>query len=335
MLFPAAATAYLNMRTMQGGRYIERNTEKNYRNYARSLGLFFGGLPLYKIHLGHIRQYQQARVTGSSPFIRSRRPHEAPAPCSTKPQHVNQELCMLRAIMRRAEAWTAELEENYEELIEQESEIPRALSPEEQQRWIDTARKQTRWHVAYCYSLIAFDTTMSTNEMRSLRLGDINLHHQTVNIPWSGSKNRYRHRSVPLESADCLWAMQQLLDRARGMGAHDPQHFLFPFVKGHVPDLRRPMTVQGLKKLWQEVREATGLMQFRMYDTRHTAITRMAEGGVPIAVIMAKAGHISPKMTQHYTQISAQMQRRWAKHMEDIKKMPTPDWTHEQRRAMA
>jgi hypothetical protein len=61
----------------------------------------------------------------------------------------------------------------------------------------------------------------------------------------------------------------------------------------------------------------------------------MAEGGVPIAVIMAKAGHISPKMTQHYTQISAQMQRRWARHMEDIKKMPTPDWTHEQRRAMA
>jgi hypothetical protein len=66
------------------------------------------------------------------------------------------------------------------------------------------------------------------------------------------------------------------------------------------------MSVQGLKKPWQEVREATGLLQFRMYDTRHTAITRLAEGGVPVTVIMDLAGHISPRMTQHYTHVSEQ-----------------------------
>jgi hypothetical protein len=66
------------------------------------------------------------------------------------------------------------------------------------------------------------------------------------------------------------------------------------------------MSVQGLKKPWQEVREASGLIQFRMYDTRHTAITRLAENGVPVTVIMDLAGHISPRMTQHYTHVSEQ-----------------------------
>lgn len=332
MLFPKAAEFYLNTRTLQGGRYIEKTTEKNYRNYMRSLGLFFGNLQLNKIHLGHIRQYQTARLAGAEPFIRPRRPGQLPGPCPTKPQHVNQELCMLRAVMRRAEAWGAELEENYEELIEQMSEIPRALSPEEQAHWLNTARKREGWQTVLCYSLVAFDTTMSTNEIRSLRLGDINMHHQTINIPWAGAKNRYRHRSIALESADCLWAMEWLMDRVRKMGAHDPQHYLFPFVQGHNPDFRKPMTVQGLKKPWQEVREASGLMQFRMYDTRHTAITRLAEAGMPIAVIMSKAGHVSPRMTQHYTHISSQMQRKWTKFMEETKKQPRPDWTFERRK---
>jgi hypothetical protein len=64
------------------------------------------------------------------------------------------------------------------------------------------------------------------------------------------------------------------------------------------------MTESGIKKLWEEVRLASGLREFRPYDTRHTAITRPAEGGVPISTIMKRAGHVSAKMTDHYTHIS-------------------------------
>jgi hypothetical protein len=66
------------------------------------------------------------------------------------------------------------------------------------------------------------------------------------------------------------------------------------------------MTVSGLKKPWEEVREASKLTWFRQYDCRHTAITRLAEGGTPMATIMKRAGHVSPKMTDHYTHISDQ-----------------------------
>ena len=69
-----------------------------------------------------------------------------------------------------------------------------------------------------------------------------------------------------------------------------------------------PMNVSGMNKRWEEVRIATGLKAFRQYDCRHTAITRMAEAGVPVSVIMSFAGHISPHMTRHYTHISEQSQ---------------------------
>jgi len=35
----------------------------------------------------------------------------------------------------------------------------------------------------------------------------------------------------------------------------------------------------------------------------------MAEAGIPIATIMARAGHCSPKMTAHYTNISSYAER--------------------------
>jgi integrase len=55
-----------------------------------------------------------------------------------------------------------------------------------------------------------------------------------------------------------------------------------------------------------------GLNWLRPYDLRHTAITRMAEAGVPIHVIMSFAGHMSAKMQLHYTSISMASKREWA-----------------------
>jgi hypothetical protein len=147
---------------------------------------------------------------------------------------------------------------------------------------------------------------MSTNEIRALKLRDVNLPAQVLTVSSEGSKNRYRQRTIPLREPQTLWAMEQLIKRAWEMGSREPDHYIFPFVVGHNPMPHKPMSVQGLKKPWQEVREATGLLQFRMYDTRHTAITRLAEGGVPVTIIMDLAGHISPRMTQHYTHVSEQ-----------------------------
>jgi integrase len=109
------------------------------------------------------------------------------------------------------------------------SSMSRALTPEEQRRWLDAARSSPRWDVVYWYSLLAFDTCMSTNEIRALRLGDVNLQQRVLTVPVEGSKNFHRHRSIPIVSDGALWAVDSLLRRARELGAREPQHYLFPF----------------------------------------------------------------------------------------------------------
>lgn len=46
-----------------------------------------------------------------------------------------------------------------------------------------------------------------------------------------------------------------------------------------------------------------GLQAVRFHDLRHTAITTMAEKGLPEQTIMAQVGHVSHEMMKTYTHI--------------------------------
>lgn len=333
MLFEQAAAEFIALRSMAPGaapaaQYVRKNTEKAWRRHSSSLALFFGGMPLSAIHWYNMRAYQQVRVAGDPPFIRKRRPHEQPAPCPVLPQQVNQELGFLKRLKKMALCWSAEDQLYFMELQDQESEVLRCLTPEEQARWLDVSRSRARWELVHWYSLAAFDTTMSTNELRLLQIGNINLQQRMISVPWPAAKNKYRKRLIALESADVLWAFDRLLGRAAEMGAHGPLHYLFPFRITRAlqcyPD--RPMTDSGLKRVWQEVRDATGLTWFRPYDTRHTGATRLAEQGTPVDIIMARMGHASKRMHAHYTHISVQAQRRWLRGTPERGYAPRTDW---------
>lgn len=292
-------------------RYILPRTGESYEEYRRSLCLFFGSLRLEKIHIGHIRCYQDLRAGGEAPFVRLRRPHEKiPRPLAVTAKKVNQELSMLRQILKRAYCWTAELKELYEPLMEERGGIPRALTPAEQQHWLSVAGRDPEWEVVYWYSLLAFATTMGTNEMRALRICDIDLGTRFVYVCKDGAKNRFRERSIPLVEDAPFEAAKALLARAAAMGATAPDHYVFPFRKRRKTNAELHMTVSGIKAPWNEVRRASGLLQFYPYATRHTAITRMAESGIDFPMIQSFAGHISERMTRHYIQICDQAKRR-------------------------
>lgn len=336
--FGVAADRWMESRSINAlagaitARYIRKNTETSYRKYIRTLKLFFDGHILGEIHLGHFGTYQHARVQGLEPFVRYRRPQDAkerivdgvrtPAKgktsCPVKPKKVKQELNLLIHILKRANCWTGEMEEMYKEqtlIDEEEDDIPRALDPQEQRHWLDIARMKTEWNLVYWYSLLAFGTCMSTDEIRGLRLGDVNLFQRVIVVKRKTAKNKYRARTIELVGADVLWALEQLIARAEELGAREPQHYLFPW-REHIGkyDPSKGMSESGMKKYWYEVRAASGLRWFRLYDTRHTAITRLAEAGVPTDVIMSRAGHVSEKMRRHYTHISQSAQRKWLEH---------------------
>lgn len=341
LTFAEAASRWLESRAPIHGavRYLRENSLTSYQNYIKTLNLFFAEMPLRKIHAGHFREYQRARSRGDEPFVRFRRPQDAMSrtlpngtvlppkgktPCPAKPKKINQELGLLKSIMQRAGCWGAELEQYHQPLLDDQDEIPRSLTPHEQKLWLEVSRMSPKWNIVYWYSILAFDTCMSTDELRGLRLGDINMFQRVLRVPRKSAKNHYRERTIELVGGDVLWAVEQLLLRARDLGATEPQHYLFPSRTARDNfDPTQPMSESGIKRQWNDVRNASKLTWFRQYDCRHTAITRLAESGVPIDIIMARAGHVSEKMRRHYTHISQSAQRRWMEHAYQLQADPS------------
>lgn len=325
-------------RAVQRGQYVRRNTLKAYLRQTAALELFFGGMRLKDIDWANMREYQMARVAGAAPFVRFRRPQDAkprklaggvvlpprgPTPCPAKPQQVNQELDFLKRLKRMAGCWTDDDRQWHQSLQEEESDVPRALTPDEQTQWLELARSRRRWWGVYLYSLVAFDSCCSPGELRLLQLGNVRLEHGILKIPWPAAKNPYRHREIAIESAETLWALNELMLRARVRGAGDratrPADYLFPLRdrKTRRYDPTRPMSSSGFKRAWNEVREecarlypdAMGFRNFRQEDTRHTGATRLAEAGIGADIIAARMGHCNTTMRLHYTHIFVDAQR--------------------------
>jgi len=311
LLYPEAFRLWIAHRTMEAGTlavdasYLSRRTLRDYRACSGALEKFFFGLKLSEIHPGHLREYQRARaVCDRGVGVWSR-------PCGAN--RIRKEIGLLLRILRAAKVWGEDQALAFQPLRAVENDVPRAMEPAEQQRFLAAAASRAQWQFVYWYAVVALQTTASTNELRSLRLADVMLAQGVLQIRREGAKNKYRIRTIPLETPELVWALGQLIERARSLGAAAPHHYLFPIqeAKGRY-DPTRPMSDSGLKKRWDAVRSAAGLPWLRPYDLRHTAITRMAEAGTPIQVIMAFAGHMTLRMQQHYTAISMMSRRQWA-----------------------
>ncbi|MGC9158744.1 MAG: hypothetical protein ACP5FH_07100 [Terracidiphilus sp.] len=250
-------------------RFISPRTERDLRQYARSASKFFGRLTLGEIHAGHLREYQRARAVCDQECGSWEQPAGA--------NLIRKEVGTVIRVMRATGAWTAHHEDAFEPLLTVTSDVQRAMSPDEQHRWLRVAASREAWRIVYDWSVVALQTTAASNEMRALRFGDIFLEEGIIQIRSEGAKNRFRIRTIPLQTPEVVWAMRSLMERARTLGTNGPHCYLFPFhVTADRYDALRPMTVWGLRKHWEEVRAAAALEWLRIYDLRHTAITRMA-----------------------------------------------------------
>ena len=123
-----------------------------------------------------------------------------------------------------------------------------------------------------------------------------------------------RHREPALNDLGA-WAVNQLLTRARLLGATEPGHYLLPADlskhtkhadplkggKGYDPTRHQ----SSWDSAWENLKKAAGLPDLRFHDLRHTHITHAVESGVPIEVVMAQVGHLSAEMTRHYTHLGS------------------------------
>jgi hypothetical protein len=316
MRFDEAALCFLKSRTAPdslAGRiqYIAPRTLRDYGCYLKTLGQFFGQLHLDEIHIGHLAEYQRCRAVGDG-FVRvvgnCKGAAPVPSPCGAI--KINSELGVLKKLMTEAGAWTPELTACYRRYQVLDSEIERALSPDQQEHYLRVAVSNPEWCRVFWYSIIAFHLTFSSDEMRTIRIGDINLTHQIVGVNRRYGKNKKRRREIPIGDAMCMWALDRLIEWCRERGGGMSHHYLFPIrVTRGEWDHEKPMSSTGLRKPFEEVRLAAGLPWFKLNGMRHTAITRLAENGVAIAIIKARAGHMTDRMSEHYTHISEQAHR--------------------------
>lgn len=305
MKFPDAFETWLASRTGGGikessVKYITPSSEETYRDYAKALGKFFGNLTLSEIHDGHLRSYQDARAKRDGDWKRT---------CGQN--RIRKEIGFLLRIMKAGRVWSEDLKTSFCQLPVVQSDLPRALNQQEQSRLLEIMGRRDEWFWIYNYAILALNTCASTFELRMATLADVDLQHRTFHVGPKASKNKFRNRTIPLESDAAMDAAEWLVRRARRFGATDPKHYVFPFGVGnrHIPDPTRPMTKCAMKSQWNWIRKLAGLPNLRPYDLRHTAITNMAVAGIPISVIMSFAGHVTVRMSQHYTTVSMQAKR--------------------------
>jgi integrase len=248
---------------------------------ARPLANFFGDKPLRKISASDLAAYQNARRD-----------------LGRAPKTVNSELSVLRQVLKHAKLWYRFAEE-YKPLKNTIPPAGQALTDDDQARLFEVAKSNPAWLYAYVAATLDFFCGLRACEIRALQWKHIAWEHRRLSVRRSKTPAGWRDPSL---NDTCLAALRELHGRAKRLGFTEPEHFLFPW---HGPKRRldptRPMT--SWRTAWRSLRKAAGLPTVRFHDGRHTALTRLAEKGVPDWVIRAQFGHVSPAMMAVYSHV--------------------------------
>ena len=216
LAFPDAADAWLAAKRQEVG----PGTARLYGASLRQLKAFFGQLPVRDIHIGHVVEYRRRR----------QEPHTYQGRIFTAgPSRINHEICTLSQIMDRAGCW-APIAKHYKPMRKPRGGPGQRVPLEELKHLLAVAQRKARWKIAYLCSVVSANTAAGPGEILSLRIKDINFNAKPeplVSFVEGTKRDRERIRSIPM-TADCEWALRELVKIARSKGAVAPEHHLLP-----------------------------------------------------------------------------------------------------------
>jgi integrase len=275
--------------------HIAPGTIRHYHCTTKALLPFFSELKLKEIHIGHFEQYQKMRTEGTGGLR------------AAGPRRVNHELNTLSQILARAGLWGS-LRDLYRPLRLPKLGVGFALGEDEQEYLFAVSSSRPRWRVAYLASLVTVNTTAGPGEILGLTLADVKFG-PDPEIHIRQVKNRYRDRWLPLNptAAD---AIRELVEIAHSKGAERPTDYLLPHRAKNGSanwDPSRPM--YSWRKSWNAMRAEAAkkfpkLARLRMYDLRHTVITRLLENSENSEeTVVSLAGWVSANMKKTYSHV--------------------------------
>lgn len=271
-----------------------------YCSYLKNLKDFFRNVPLCQISILMIRGYQKHRAA------RTRKPG------SNNASATNHEIeCVLRPILIRANLWDP-LDADYRRVPEPLWQPPKVMSEADETRLWSIAEANTDWELAFRVCAITANSTASGQELRLLQLVNIEMEHKdgpVFFVPDRAAKNTHRQRLITMNETAALHFCK-LLERAKRLGSHLPEHFIFPYRRRNKSyDPTRPASASFLRNQLDALRIAADMQWITPHCFRHHAVTKMLEAGVPEQTVMAIAGHVSRKMLEHYSHTRIQAKR--------------------------
>ena len=215
-----------------------------------------------------ISRYQQARLRDKA-----------------SPKTVNLEVGTIRAILRRHRLW-ANLQPDVRMLTVSEDH-GKALTPADEKELLD-ACADSRSRSLLPAVLLALNTGMRYSEIRLLRWEQVDLDRRTLRVGKSKTEAG-TGRVIPLNDKATkvlkFWA-DQFPDRKA-------EHFTFPSERygaggddfePTVFDVDPETAIGSWKEAWESAKKIARV-EVRFHDLRHTCVTRMLEGGVPLSVV--------------------------------------------------
>ena len=285
--FPAAAKTWLTTRKP----YLRDRTYLMYEHHISTMSKFFGEIALGKVHLGHLRQYQLARMGNHDTLWKNK----------AGPSIINHELSIMQQVLKRAGRWK-HLSHHYEPLPLPMSGKPKVMTHSEEKRLFDVAQSSPEFELAYLVASLTVNTSAAGSELRNVRLRDLSLNipKPSMTVDAGTAKNQARARTIPLNPSAAFIA-GQCVARARLRGSIHPDHYLFPkrVVRG-LWDPYTPASASWLRKSFDAMREAADLPWLTPHCLRHQAITKLLENGVAPEVVRGIAGHVTEQMMRAY-----------------------------------
>lgn len=223
------------------------------------------------------------------------------------PKSINLEIGTMRGILRRSGHWAALLP--HVKMLKVNEEAGRSISPEEEKRLIQACRASSSKALAP-FVILALETGARYNTIRMLQWKNVDLEERCLR--WGKDKTTSgSHRLIPINK------------RATGMlsawGATFPQrrpeHYVFPTEKAGKFEPARPV---GTNKTAWNTAKRKAQVECRFHDLRHTSVSRMLDGGAPMAKVAKMVGwsaSTTVNMVRRYGHFSLDQMREVAEMM--------------------
>jgi integrase len=214
---------------------------------------------------------------------------------------LNKELQVLRQILKRYKLWGG-LQGDVR--FERESDhIGKAMTEEEEKGLLAACESNALLTTVVC---LALNTALRKNEIRTLRLSQIDLLGRTLTVGRTKTEGG-SGRGIPLNSV----AYSALVRWAGRSPEAKADEYVFPSCenaridceKPHMSNVDPAQPIKSWRTAWRRALKDAGL-NIRFHDLRHTCITKVAEGQqASEQTLMSISGHLSRKMVEHYSHI--------------------------------